>query len=134
MEHAAPAAGILCIALTGSELSLRLRGEKRIAGMQLSRSSIIQQLSILIRFLDWVGPSQPNGDLAKNVKKVIRHVLDQALNGNVSAESFHFGPSDCWSDFGSFDLLNTFDWIRNDISLPTEWVSIPLEAQLDLGE
>lgn len=81
----------------------------------LSRSSIIQQLSLLVGFLDWVTPSAPNGDLCTDSKTVIQRVLDHHLNsladpGRV-AEELDWGLNQ--PDF-NFELLDTFDWMRTD--------------------
>ena len=86
----------------------------------LSRSSIVQKLSLLVGFLDWINPSAPNGDLCSECKSVIQRVLDQTLNV-VSTDRFAApDPLDSW-DFPStqrdfnFDLLDTYDWLRPDV-------------------
>ncbi|OAQ78064.1 N-terminal binuclear Zn cluster-containing protein [Purpureocillium lilacinum] len=104
MGYAAPAGGVLCLEL--------LRG----SGPSMSRrSSVIQQLSLLVGFLDWVGPAAPNGDLCSDVKKVVRHVLDQTLNspGLDKADGVDsMGSLADMNDFFNFELLDTFDWLR----------------------
>ncbi|UNI23105.1 hypothetical protein JDV02_008945 [Purpureocillium takamizusanense] len=106
MGYAAPAGGVLCLEL--------LRG----SGASMSRrSSVIQQLSLLVGFLDWVGPTAPNGDLCSDVKKVVRHVLDQTLNspGPDKADGMDsMGYLGDMNDFFNFELLDTFDWLRPD--------------------
>ena len=90
----------------------------------LSRSIIVQKLSQLVGFLEHIGPTAPNGDLCHSVKCVVRHVLDQELNRSnpsavqqvyPAAMSFPAG----WNDFQffSFDLMDTFDWVRPDIEV-----------------
>jgi len=81
------------------------------AGTAFTRSSIIQQLSLLIGFLEWVGPSQPNRDLARAVRGIVKNVLDQTLNANTSLD-LHTDMN----EFFNFDLLDTFDWISNEAS------------------
>ncbi|KAI0148657.1 hypothetical protein GGR57DRAFT_505123 [Xylariaceae sp. FL1272] len=112
MAFGVPAGGILCQEL----LKPTVHNDPRI-----TRSSIIQKLSLLVGFLDWIKPSAPNGDLCGKCKMIIKHVLDQALNapatGFTSAEGFAFD----WDlstqvDF-DFDLLDTFGWTRSDFSL-----------------
>ncbi|KAI4593136.1 hypothetical protein KJ359_010060 [Pestalotiopsis sp. 9143b] len=84
---------------------------------EITRSAVIQKLSLLVGFLDWVSPTAPNADLCKDCKSVIERVLDQALNfvpGNAPA----FEASTNW-DFSTqldfnFDLMDTFDWLRSD--------------------
>ncbi|KAJ6442613.1 fungal specific transcription factor [Purpureocillium lavendulum] len=106
--YAAPAGGVLCLDL--------LRG----SGASMSRrSSVIQQLSLLVGFLDWVSPAAPNGDLCSDVKKVVRHVLDQTLNspGPDKADGVDsMGYLADMNDFFNFELLDTFDWLRPDAS------------------
>ncbi|KLO80841.1 uncharacterized protein LW93_9086 [Fusarium fujikuroi] len=58
MAFAVPGGGILCLEL----LSPTFQG-KHPKDSRLSRSNIVQQLSLLVGFLDWVHPSAPNGDL-----------------------------------------------------------------------
>ncbi|KAJ4011148.1 hypothetical protein NW766_007786 [Fusarium irregulare] len=109
MAFAVPGGGILCQELLRPTFQGRHPKDSR-----LSRSSIVQKLSLLVGFLDWVHPSAPNGDLCASCKTVIQRVLDYHLN-------------DPWSEVGSlehfssglagrlnfkFDLLNTFDWLN----------------------
>ncbi|KLP09329.1 Uncharacterized protein Y057_10435 [Fusarium fujikuroi] len=67
MAFAVPGGGILCLEL----LSPTFQG-KHPKDSRLSRSSIVQQLSLLVGFLDWVHPSAPNGDLCASCKTVIQ--------------------------------------------------------------
>ncbi|KXH44020.1 fungal specific transcription factor domain-containing protein [Colletotrichum simmondsii] len=126
MAYAAPGGGILCMEL----LKPTLQGGHHPQNPQVSRSSIIQKLSLLVGFLDWVSPTAPNGDLCADCKVIIQRVLDQALNSPAaSASSAVDGglpagvmldvPMD-W-DFSTqldfnFDLLDTFDWLRPEVS------------------
>ncbi|KAK8134061.1 hypothetical protein PG984_006073 [Apiospora sp. TS-2023a] len=86
------------------------------------RSQIIQQLSLLVGFLEWIRPSAPNGQLCQTVARIIRHILDQTLDGPPRG----VGPGDDaaplvdWntvdfatdvSNYFNFDLLDTFDWL-----------------------
>ncbi|KAI1464872.1 uncharacterized protein F4812DRAFT_462195 [Daldinia caldariorum] len=111
MAYAVPAGGILCLELLKPTLHLRPHSDSGI-----TRSNIIQKLSLLVAFLDWISPSAPNGDLCSDAKSVIQRVLDQTLN---AASSIYEPPavfqwdSSTQLDF-SFDLLDTFDWNRPD--------------------
>ena len=86
----------------------------------LSRSSIVQKLSLLVGFLDWINPSAPNGDLCSECKTVIQRVLDQTLNvaptdGFVAPNPLDgFDFSSTQLDF-NFDLLDTYDWLRPSV-------------------
>ncbi|KAH6604513.1 hypothetical protein Trco_006220 [Trichoderma cornu-damae] len=112
MAHAAPAGGILCLELLNPTLTGKHPGDP-----QITRSSIIQSLSLLIGFLDWVRPSAPNGDLCMDCKIIIQRVLDHTLNGSVESGSpwaalaYDFPEP---LDF-NFGLLDTFDWLHTDV-------------------
>ncbi|KAF6818327.1 fungal specific transcription factor [Colletotrichum sojae] len=136
MAYAAPGGGILCLEL----LKPTLRGGNHPQNPKVTRSSIIQKLSLLVGFLDWVSPTAPNGDLCADCKVIIQHVLDQALNNPAAAAagaaSAAAGPDGAaggglllpaaldamdW-DFSTqldfnFDLLDTFDWLRPEAGL-----------------
>lgn len=115
MAFAAPSGGVLCNELLKPSLQ-----HTPVQGV--TRSGIIQQLSLLSGFLDWVSPSAPNGDLCSSCKAVIQHVLDYALNAppllpsSEAAEGTFDFNLDCSSDidaingYFNFDLLNTFNF------------------------
>ncbi|KAM0351639.1 hypothetical protein ACHAPU_002649 [Fusarium lateritium] len=79
MAFAAPGGGILCLEL----LRPTFRGTHP-DYPKLSRSAIIQKLSLLIGFLDWVRPPAPNADLCADCKAVIQGVLDHNLNAPIA--------------------------------------------------
>lgn len=108
MAYAAPGGGILSLEL------LKPTFQDNHNEQNITRSKIIQQLSLLVGFLDWVGPSAPNADLCAACKTVVQRVLDQTLNGPVDTPPALDGLG--WTfptelDF-NFDLLDTFDWMR----------------------
>ncbi|KAH6603827.1 fungal specific transcription factor domain-containing [Trichoderma cornu-damae] len=111
VSYAAPAGGILCMEL--------LKGKTHGAMSPLATKAIIvEKLGMLAAFLDWVGPSSPNADICLRVKKVVRRVLEQALEApaqtNMLDEAGHWSMdiSADWSSMFSFDLLDTFEWLR----------------------
>lgn len=71
---------------------------------------------MLVGFFDWVRSSAPNAKLCQNCSAVVQHVLDYTLNGEPGP-----GASDVmdWSMFDqpdfSFELMDTFNWLRPDI-------------------
>jgi hypothetical protein len=80
----------------------------------ITRSNIIQQLSLLIGFLEWIDPSRPNSDMCMTTSTVMRRVLDHVLN--ASNENMSWQPDvldNMQLDF-SFELFDTFDWMRPD--------------------
>lgn len=111
MAHAAPAGGILCLELLNPTFTGKHPKDPRI-----TRSSIIQNLSLLVGFLDWVRPSAPNGDLCMDCKVIIQRVLDHTLNGSVDG---HSPRASLAYDFPepldfNFELLDTFDWLHTE--------------------
>jgi hypothetical protein len=109
--YGAPASGILCKEVLMPTLRGRHPKDPRI-----TRSSIIQKLSLFVGFLDWVNPAAPNAYLCSDCKSVIQRVLDQALNTAPSEKAL----PDLWDfpntqlDFNS-DLFDTYDWLRADL-------------------
>ncbi|RGP78703.1 hypothetical protein FLONG3_3158 [Fusarium longipes] len=108
MAFAVPGGGILCQELLRPTFQGRHPKDSR-----LSRSSIVQKLSLLVGFLDWVHPSAPNGDLCASCKTVIQRVLDYHLNDPVSelGSLEHFSSGLAGRLNFKFELLNTFDWL-----------------------
>ncbi|KAJ3535839.1 hypothetical protein NM208_g6969 [Fusarium decemcellulare] len=111
MAYAAPGGGILCQEL----LRPTFYGVHPLDST-LSRSSLVQQLSLLVAFLNWVSPTAPNGNLCADCQAIIQRVLDQHLNtpadSSQSLESLDliFPRSPAFR----FDLLNTFDWVHDE--------------------
>ncbi|KKP06861.1 hypothetical protein THAR02_01058 [Trichoderma harzianum] len=106
IAYAAPGGGIMCMELLEPTFTgTHPKNDK------ITRASIIQQLSMLVAFLDWVHPPAPNADLCANCKAVIQHVLDHTLNTTI--ESTWPPPSldSLPLDF-NFELLDTFSWAR----------------------
>ncbi|KAK8862332.1 hypothetical protein PGQ11_008567 [Apiospora arundinis] len=89
-------------------------------GKPPKRSQIIQQLSLLVGFLEWIRPSAPNSELCQTVGRIIRHILDQTLDGPPAGPDGDAPPLVDWntvdfatdvSNYFNFDLLDTFDWL-----------------------
>ncbi|KAK8094909.1 hypothetical protein PG997_001594 [Apiospora hydei] len=117
MGYGAPAGGVLCMEL----LNPTLQGAHP-KNAEISRSAIIQKLSLLVGFFEWVSPSAPNAALCDNAMVTIKHVLDATLNVDPMAAAGAAGQAGManmdWNfstqvDF-NFDLLDTFDWLRAD--------------------
>lgn len=109
LSYGAPGAGVLCQEL----LYPTFRGSHPL-DPKVSRSSIIQQLSMLVGFFDWVRDTAPNAQLCCNCSVIIQRVLDYTLNGGASngigPDMVDWGVFD-QPDF-SFELMDTFDWLR----------------------
>ncbi|RFU74328.1 n-terminal binuclear zn cluster-containing dna binding domain-containing [Trichoderma arundinaceum] len=110
MAFATPSGGILCMEL----LNPTFKGSHP-KNPSITRSNIIQQLSLLIGFLEWIDPSRPNGNLCVTTSAIMRRVLDHVLN--MSNRSMSWPPEtldDMQLDF-SFELFDAFDWMRPDV-------------------
>jgi hypothetical protein len=83
----------------------------------LTRSAIVQKLSLFVGFLEWIDPSDANGDLCADCKVVIQRVLDQHLNNPVSNTTMMLDTTGLEFpvnlDF-NFELMDTFDWLRTE--------------------
>lgn len=71
-----PSSGVLCVEL--------LKQIRQPAGteyeLKLPRSEIVQNLSLLIGFLEWVRPAAGNYLLCRRMSLLIKRILDQILN------------------------------------------------------
>lgn len=115
MNYAAPGGGILCMELLRPTfIGSHPRNPK------LTRSAMIQQLSLLVGFLGWVSPDKPSAELCASCRTVIQHVLDHTLNASAAPWDGGGLPSESLEQFDAtqlyfnFDLLDTFDWLRPD--------------------
>ena len=135
MSYGAPGGGVLCMELLFPTLPNRPIPYESPSTPRVTRSAIIQNLSLLIGFLTWVGPEAPNSAMTTNCKRLIQGVLDYTLNqvppvagaqpassngggeGNSGAFGFLEGLETGQLDFG-IDFLGTFDWFRSDEPMP----------------
>lgn len=113
IAYGAPAGGVLCMEL--------LRPSPATSASMVTKSTMIQQLSMLTGFLDSISPQAPNGPMCATVKKIVKQVLDRVLDPPVGMESQEFSLEGWEMDFSAesndlfnFDLLDTFDWLRPD--------------------
>ena len=81
----------------------------------MTRSDIIQQLTLLVAFLDWIDPSAPSGHLTSGCKIVIQRTLNQILNvstqGDQPLEAMNWDF--CPQPDANFELFDTFDWLAS---------------------
>ncbi|GKT43044.1 thiamine repressible genes regulatory protein thi1 [Colletotrichum spaethianum] len=125
MAYAAPGGGILCLellqpAVTTNNTGVAVTDSK---GNPITRSSIVQVLSLLVGFLKWVGPQEVNGNICLGCRNIVQRVLDEALNMGPRSNPAVDGTE--WDfpaqlDF-NFDLLDTFEWMRPEFS----WSEMP---------
>ena len=113
MAYAVPGGGVLCLKL------LKPGGSDSQPSTGITRSAIVQKLSLLVGFLGWVNPCSSNADLCASCKEVIQAALDHSLNH--PNDSLYIPP--VIADWGlsgqldfDFDLMDTFEWLRTDFS------------------
>ncbi|KAF8859114.1 hypothetical protein BDZ45DRAFT_590253, partial [Acephala macrosclerotiorum] len=126
-----PSSGVLCVEL--------LKQTKNPTGntLRVPRSEIVQNLSLLIGFLEWVKPAAGNYQLCGRMRIIIKRILDQILNPSppssmpqASQESVATPGFDATStnnmgsgvlgydpnlfEPGTFDdATDNFDWLNN---------------------
>jgi len=114
MCYSMPSIRILCTEL------LKQMKRPDLVEIELPVSEIVQNLSLMISFLDWIRPSAGNYRLCRPLAKAIRHVLDQlfepaaAFGGPREKESVQqveitdgFWPL---GDTDDLEWLNSIDW------------------------
>lgn len=98
MCYGMPSAGILCVELLKSMKQTNKMGGEPEENVRLPRSEVVQNLSLLVGFLDWVRPSAGNYRLCRRMKQIIQRILDMVLDPNpnprsVSTEAMEKRPS-----------------------------------------
>lgn len=115
VSFSVPAGGVLCMEL------LKAGGSTTVgAGATVvKKAAIVEHLSMLAGFLEWAGPSAPNREICYSVKRVVRRVIEQALEAPAQPLSMQEAMGrwnvDLTADMNglfNFDLLDTFDWLR----------------------
>ncbi|KAG5808549.1 hypothetical protein H9Q74_002527 [Fusarium xylarioides] len=118
MGYATLAGAVLCMELIEPAPVTMPAGDSVIAGETYSRSSIIQQLSLLLGYLKTSCPSQTHCSVAHNVRGVIKKVLDHILNNPTvtqpvaELEGIDFAGN--WDHFSYFSALDNFDWLMEE--------------------
>jgi hypothetical protein len=69
-----PSSGVLCVEL------LKQLKHPQLPGPRIARSEIVQNLSLLIGFLEWVRPAAGNYQLCGRMRLIIKRILDQILD------------------------------------------------------
>jgi hypothetical protein len=127
MCYGMPSAGILC-----TELLKQVRQPNEV-DVKLPTSEVVQNLSLMIGFLEWIRPTAGNYKLCQRMSRVIRRVLDQvfAPGENQSAQNNEITPAEDTSstDFVSFDDLDDFEWLSG-----VDWCRCPyMDTQIMEG-
>ncbi|KAK2009316.1 hypothetical protein LZ32DRAFT_590440 [Colletotrichum eremochloae] len=139
MAYAAPGGGILCLELLQPAVTVNDAGAPPVTdskGNVITRSSIVQVLSLLVGFLKWISPQEVNGSICVGCRNIVQRVLDEALNtGSRGGGGGGGGTSATLDgtarDFAeqldfNFDLLDTFEWMRSEFP----WSDMPSQGQI----
>jgi hypothetical protein len=121
--YACPAAGVLCVELLKPDSIFHSEQSS------LKRSDVIQNLSRFVGFLEWItscGCTGATSVICTSVRQAIQGVLEQVLNSpgqisggvggpqGVAPVMRDMGMPNELNDMFSFELLDTFDWLRAD--------------------
>jgi len=109
MCYGMPSTGILC-----SELLKRSR-QPKIDDIRFPCSEVVQNLSLLIGFLEWIKPIAGNYKLCQRMARVLKRVLDQVFDPQPDVqtqpdEQPQLQPPDASSSFWFPEGNDDFDW------------------------
>lgn len=116
MCYGIPSAGVIC-----AELIKEMENPAVQPVYYLPRSEVIQNLSLLVGFLDWARPTAANHELCGRMQQIVKRTLDKILdppkiNINPQASS---ATEVTISDNGlehttmeDLDWLDTIDWAK----------------------
>ena len=105
-----PSVGILC-----TEVLKQVKHPDE-AGVNLPVSEIVQNLSLMIGFLDWIRPSAGNYKLCHPLARIIRRVLDQLVEPaavEVPREKGSLQQLEATDDFWRLDNMDDLDWLNS---------------------
>lgn len=114
-----PSTGILC-----AELLKQIRHPKTATDLNFPCSEVVQNLSYMIGFLEWIKPEAGNYKPCRHMAQVIKRVLEQAFEPPPVEEVpavdgvAEFDAS-MWDGMGidDFEWLNSVDWGRGPFPL-----------------
>jgi hypothetical protein len=129
MSYGMPCIGIIC-----TELLKQVKNTEEVE-VKLPCSEIVQNLSMMISFLDWVRPAAGNYKLCCRMSRVIRRILDQILEPGpehgIRDTGIRLETLDGISPVGGLDdldWLNSIDWTRGPFG-DLDWLNITDWAQ-----
>ncbi|PBP18430.1 FAD dependent oxidoreductase superfamily [Diplocarpon rosae] len=89
LSYGIPCAGILCLELLrASHLAPPMAATSTIPSpspVRMSKSDVVQTLSLFIAFLDWIRPTDNNAQLCAKFKKVVKRIIDTAIDAPRSS-------------------------------------------------
>ncbi|KAF7561652.1 hypothetical protein G7046_g2494 [Stylonectria norvegica] len=120
MAFAAPAGAVLCMELIHQN-PISLAADEHgniVVGEAYSRSSIIQQLSLLVSYLNSSGSLQHITCIVSKVRDIIKRVLDHVLNHTrqpqapIDLNSSDFAAD--WDNLAQMNPLDTINWFTEE--------------------
>lgn len=116
MCYGIPSAGVIC-----GELIKEMEKPEIQPAYYLPRSEVIQNLSLLVGFLDWVRPTAANHELCGRMQQIVKRTLDKILDppkttntartsrvATVPISDLDFEPM----VMDDLDWLDTIDWAK----------------------
>lgn len=76
-------------------------------------SEVVQNLTFMIGFLEWIKPSAGNYKLCQRMAKTIRHILDEVLEPQPVASEAQLQNDEMPGDLWSFDETEDLEWLNN---------------------
>lgn len=120
--YASLAGAVLCKELMHSDPVSMATDEIIILGEDYSRSSIIQQLSLLVGYLSSSVAASSRGSVAPNIRGIIKKVLDHILNARGSQTPTGLGNFDFetdWDMFVEYNPIDDVNWLAGDLDTNT---------------
>jgi hypothetical protein len=103
---------VLCVEL--------LKQMKQLPGtpptLRLPRSEIVQNLSLLVGFLEWVKPAAGNYQLCVRMRIIIKRILDQILNPSPPSSAPPASQESVEMTGQNLELAN-----GNGVAVPFDW-------------
>jgi hypothetical protein len=110
MCYGMPSTGILCTEL------LKQTKQPNDVDVRMPVSEVVQNLSLMIGFLDWTRPIAGNCKFCRRMSQVIKRVLDQVFTPGEKGSTLDSEvplTQDTLTDFLSFNDLDDFEWLSN---------------------
>jgi hypothetical protein len=111
MCYGMPSTGILCTEL------LKQTKQPNEVDVRMPVSEVVQNLSLMIGFVDWTRPIAGNYKLCRRMFQVIKRVLDQVFTpGGEKRSSLDSEvplTQDTLTDCLSFNDLDDFEWLSS---------------------
>lgn len=118
MCYGIPSSGVICAEL------LKQMKQPRSTHSRIPRSEVIQNLSLLVGFLDWVRPTAANSVLCGRMSVIIKRILDQVLDPPPIHPGLELSITPNFQ-LGQQPTVGEFDWLEN-----VDWTQGPF---VDLG-